>query len=139
MLILSAKINDFPYAIINAHLLRMPVNSCCTCQHAMTARRQVLITEIPGSFFFFPRLLLGLRTRGGNESTEMWPPRLVSLAISLLAAAFGCVHDGEQGQACMHAWDRGTPGSPQYSGQETKLGFESCSPRPVHFSGHHVS
>lgn len=31
MLILGAKINDFPHTIINAHFLGVPVNSCCTC------------------------------------------------------------------------------------------------------------
>lgn len=38
---------------------------------------------------FFKLLLLGSRSRSGNQSTEMWPPHLVNLAISLLATALG--------------------------------------------------
>lgn len=56
----------------------------------MAARHQVLITEIPG-LFVSKLLLLGSRSRSGNQSTEMWAPCLVNLAISLLAVAFGCV------------------------------------------------
>lgn len=46
MLILSTKINDFPYIIIKDYLLVAPVNHHCTCQHAVAASRQVLSTEI---------------------------------------------------------------------------------------------
>lgn len=120
MLILSAKRKDFPHTIINAHFLGVPVNSRCTCLHAMAARPQILITEIPGLFVF--KLLLGLRSRSGNQSTEMWPPHLVNLAIScLLQHLGGCVCSTQQGQACTHTWNMCTSRFPQHSGQEASL------------------
>lgn len=93
MLILSAKISDFPqfHTIINAYFLGVPTNPLCTCWHAVAVRPQVLIIKIPGWFVFFKLLLLGSRSRSGNQSTEMWPSHLVNLAVSLLAAALGYV------------------------------------------------